>query len=226
MCNIDCIKWAYHNLTKKEVMGKSVLEVGSYDVNGSLRYIVELMEPSEYTGVDVEEGPGVDMVCQAEGLTEKFGREKFDFVISSCVLEHLRDWKTAVSNMKNVCKPGGTLLIIVPSDWPYHAYPYDFWRYSKEDIENIFADCDFLAIEEDPKKPSNVYAKIRKPSSFMEKDLSGYKLYSMILQKKTDEIEDRDIDNFRKKYNKRVSRKKLKANVKDFLSASFLRKNR
>ena len=188
MCNIDCIRWGAKNIKKQEVAGKRVLEVGSYDVNGSLRYIVELLEPAEYIGVDIAEGPGVDVVCPAEKLLGRFGKESFDLVISTCVLEHVRDWKTAVSNMKNLCKPGGILLIAVPSDWPSHDHPYDFWRFEKEDVAQIFSDCETVALEEHVRKRTAVFAKFRKPAAFAEKDLSGYALYSMMFGAKIRDI--------------------------------------
>lgn len=196
MCDVNCIRWGAKNLTGKEIEGKRVIEVGSYDVNGSLRYIVELLEPTEYIGVDVVEGPGVDTICSAENLVQKFGQESFDMVISTCTLEHIKDWKKAVSNIKNICKPNGIILVIVPSDWPFHEYPYDFWRYKKEDIKNIFSDCDILVLGEDPQTPSLVYVKMRKPNEFNEKDLSDYQLYSVIVDKKITEIHEKDLQNF------------------------------
>lgn len=211
MCNVNCIKWGAKNLTEENIKGKKIIEVGSYDVNGSLRYIVELLKPAEYVGVDIKEGSGVDIICPAENLTEKFGRESFDVVIATCLLEHVRDWKKSVSNFKNICKPNGIILIIAPSQWAFHEFPYDFWRYKKEDIKNIFSDCDILVLEEDPRPPSLVYVKIRKPKMFAEKDLSDYKLYSIICKERRREINDRDLKSLYFKY------LFLKSKIKDLL---------
>jgi len=193
MCNIDCFKWGGKNLIEEEIKGKRVIEVGSFDINGSLRYLVKLLSPSEYVGVDLLKGPGVDVICSADNLVQKFGKESFDAVISTCMLEHTRNWKKDISNIKNICKPNGIILIIVPSHWPYHEYPYDFWRYEKEDIKNIFSDCDILVLEEDSQRPSLVYSKIRKPKEFIEKDLSQYQLHSVIVNKRINEIQDKDF---------------------------------
>lgn len=205
MCNIDCIKWAAKNITEEEIKGKRVIEVGSYDVNGSLRYIVELLKPAEYIGVDIVKGPGVDMICSAENLVQKFGKESFDVVMSTCALEHIRNWKEAISDIKNICKPDGIILIIVPSHWAFHECPCDFWRYKTDDILNIFSDCDILTLEEGFQRPSlvylktknsAVYVKIRKPVQFVEKDLSEYRLYSVIINKRISEIRDKDFQSF------------------------------
>lgn len=196
MCDVNCFKWGAKNLKDIDIFGKRIIEVGSYDVNGSLRYIVELLKPSEYVGVDIIEGSGVDLICPAENLVEKFGEQSFDVVLATCILEHLIDWRKAISNIKNVCKPNGIILIIVPFEWPFHEYPIDFWRYSKEDINNIFSDCEILNIEEDLHKPSLVYAKIRKPNNFVEKNLADYKLFSIITGKRMLKITNNDTKSF------------------------------
>ena len=41
MCPLETLKWAALNLRKEEVAGRSVLEVGSMDINGSVRYLGE-----------------------------------------------------------------------------------------------------------------------------------------------------------------------------------------
>ena len=102
MCTPSCLDWGKRNLTEEEVRGKRVIEVGSYDVNGSLRSIVESLGSAEYIGADIRNGPGVDVMCPAENLAERFGKGSFDIVISTCTLEHIRDWKLAISNIKNV----------------------------------------------------------------------------------------------------------------------------
>lgn len=211
MCNVNCIKWGANNVTEKEVMGKRVIEVGSYDVNGSLRYLIKHLRPSGYIGIDITNGPGVDIICPVEKMAEKFNENSFDLVICTCVLEHVRYWKEAVSNLKKICKPNGIILLIVPSKWTFHEFPYDFWRYDKEDIKEIFSDCEMLILEEDPKTPSLVYAKIRKPVNFVENDLSNYELYSVICGKKRKEIFEKD---FRSLYFRYLL---LKAKIKERL---------
>jgi SAM-dependent methyltransferase len=211
MCNANCIIFGATTLNRSEVKGKRVVEVGSNDVNGSLRPILTQWTPAEYVGIDIEPGPGVDVICPAENMLERFGKESFDLVISTCVLEHIRNWREAVSNMKNVCKRNGILLIIVPSYWPFHAFPHDYWRFRKEDVENIFSDCDILLLKEDAKKPSLVYVKIRKPDDFLERDLSEYKLHSVILNKMIVDINDNE-------YNRSIHRLRLINNTKKKLS--------
>lgn len=186
MCDENCVVWGLENISVDEIMFKRILEVGSLDVNGTLRYGIQKMKPSEYIGVDIEEGRGVNIICKAENLVEKFGEESFDFILSTCLLEHVEDWKTCVSNIKHVCKRGGYILIIVPSMYPYHEYPHDYWRFSKDDIIRIFRDCEIIKLEHDyeisegldgkPLPLSLVYFKCKKPKFFAETNLDGYNI--------------------------------------------------
>ena len=210
MCNVNCFIFTAKNITREEIEGKRLIEVGSYDVNGSLRHLVQLLNPAEYVGLDIEAGPGVDVICEAEKMVEKFGPNSFDVVISSNALEHMRYWREAVSNIKNICKPQGLIFIIVPAQIPFHGYPHDYWRYSLEDIKNIFADCEILQLEEDLESPSLVYAKIRKPAEFKEIDLSDYPLYSILLDKRVINITDAECQKYLKWL---VFKDKIKENI-------------
>lgn len=126
MCNSTGIDFAAAQLSEDMIKGKTVLEVGSRDVNGSLRELVERYGPASYTGIDIEDGPGVDVVLDANDVLERFGPESFDAVISTELLEHARDWRAAVQNMKGVLKPGGTLLVTTRSKgFHVHGYPWD-----------------------------------------------------------------------------------------------------
>lgn len=180
MCNEACLEFGRRYLLREEITGKKVLEVGSMDVNGSLRAIVQTMGPSSYLGVDILAGPGVDVVCGASDLVPRFGEAMFDAIISTEMLEHVRDWRVAVSNMKRVLKPGGTILITTRSrGFPYHGYPYDFWRYTPDDMRTIFADMQLQALVSDPMAPG-VFVKVRKPHDFVERDLADVPLYSVV----------------------------------------------
>jgi len=185
MCIKSCIDFGKEALKEKDIRGKSVIEVGSCDINGSLRPIAEAFGPSYYVGVDIQIGRGVDQICKAEDLISKFGYNKFDILICTELLEHVLNWKKVMHNMKHVLKPNGKLLITTRSKgFRYHGYPYDFWRYEISDMQFIFSDFDIEIIKNDPQEPG-VFLMARKPYMFCENKLNNYKIYSIIQRKKS-----------------------------------------
>ena len=188
--NIAVLEFFIENAQKKEFENKRILEVGSKYVNGSVRPLIEkFFNPEEYIGVDIEKGKFVDIVCDAENLVDYFGKETFDVVISTEVLEHVKDWRKVINNMKEVLKLSGYIYITTCSKgFPYHGYPYDFWRYEIEDLKEIFKDFEIIKLEKDSEAPS-IFLKARKPKDYAESvDLSEIWLYSIILGKRTKEI--------------------------------------
>ncbi len=91
--------------------GQRVLEVGSLCINGSVR---DLFDDSEYTGIDLVPGPGVDQVIHVMGLMEP--TNAFDVVVSTEALEHDRLWRDSLLRMFGLLKPGGLLLITCATD--------------------------------------------------------------------------------------------------------------
>jgi SAM-dependent methyltransferase len=85
---------------------KKVLEVGSWDVNGSVR---RFFTNCDYLGVDVAEGPGVDLVCEGQNLEKP--SNYFDVVISCECFEHNPFWLETFVNMIRMLKPHGLCIV-------------------------------------------------------------------------------------------------------------------
>ncbi len=191
MCNTSDIGFFINNIDCDEFKGKSVIEVGSLYVNGSVRPLIEkFCKPKEYIGVDISYGKFVDKIVPAEKLVEAFGKDRFDVVISTEMLEHVKDWKTVINNMKEILKPNGYIYITTRSKgFGYHAAPYDFWRYELSDMKKIFSDFDILRLENDVEP--GVFLKAQKPLKRISKNLNKVKLYSMLINKKVDFIPEK-----------------------------------
>lgn len=159
-------------LTRSVIHGKSVLEVGSMNVNGSLRPHVLSLGPSSYIGVDFMAGSGVDVVCDASHLEKRFGKASFDVVISTEMLEHAEDWRRAILAMKSVLRVGGSLLLTARGPgFPLHGYPHDWHRFTVLDFRRMFSDFEICVLKEDPQHPG-VLLLARKPPIWQQAGLS------------------------------------------------------
>jgi SAM-dependent methyltransferase len=114
----------YHKYCEDNIENKKILDVGSYDVNGTMKPI---FQKGKYVGLDMEEGPNVDIV----GVSHKipFEKDEFDIVISSSCFEHDDMFWISFQEMCRVLKPGGYMYVQAPSNGPYHGWPGDNWRF-------------------------------------------------------------------------------------------------
>jgi SAM-dependent methyltransferase len=191
LCNVSVIEFFIQSIQPAEFENAKVLEVGSKYVNGSVRpLITRFCNPKQYIGVDTESGKYVDVVLSAESLVAYFGEECFDVIISTELLEHVKDWRLVIGNMKKVLKKDGLFYASTRSlGFPYHGYPHDYWRFELDDIESIFSDFRVRLLLKDPSEPG-VFVKASKPVSWTPVDLSNISLHSMILGRRTKDYPD------------------------------------
>ena len=92
----------------QDVGGKviNVLEVGSFDVNGSVR---QFFPGSSFTGVDLISGPGVDLVCTGDRIPLE--DSSFDFSVSCECFEHNPNWAKTFIDMHRLTREGGVILL-------------------------------------------------------------------------------------------------------------------
>lgn len=115
----------------------AVLEIGSRARSGTL-YRAVVPPGWTYTGMDVREGPNVDVVGDAHDLTRLSMGHRFDAVFSVSVFEHLlMPWKVAVE-INRVLKPGGLVYAATHQCLPLHDEPWDFWRLSDRAWAGLF----------------------------------------------------------------------------------------
>jgi O-antigen biosynthesis protein len=151
-----------------------VLEVGSYNVNGSPREYLASLHPREYVGVDMRPQPKyVDHVVPVEFLARYFGKSSFDTVICTELLEHVEDWRAAIWNLKTVLRAGGHLVLTCRGPgFIYHPFPEDHWRFTVEQMRQILADMNLLVLVPDAPYPG-VLAVARKRPRKQDVDLAS-----------------------------------------------------
>ncbi len=108
--------------------GKKIVEIGSQNVNGSLRDVKP--DGCDYVGVDFVEARGVDVVLDPEDpYSLPFEDETVDVIVTSSVLEHSEFFWLLFLELIRVLKPNGILYINAPSYGSFHRYPVDCYRF-------------------------------------------------------------------------------------------------
>lgn len=103
-----------------------ILDVGSRDVNGSLRSVAPV--GATYIGIDVAEGPGVDQVID-DSYVYPFPDGHFDCVVSTSCWEHDPMFWLTFLECCRVLSGSGFLYVNAPSSGTYHGFPLDHWRF-------------------------------------------------------------------------------------------------
>lgn len=126
-----------------------VVDIGSYDVNGSYRAL--FTDPRwKYTGVDLVEGPGVDIALSSP-YKLPLRSESVDLVLSGQAFEHIEYFWQTWLEMLRVLKPGGRIFLIAPSRGPEHKYPQDCWRFYPDGYRALatLGDCELVEVATD-----------------------------------------------------------------------------
>jgi len=144
-----------------QFFNKKVLEVGSLNINGSIRIF---FTECDYLGIDVGAGPGVDLVCEGQKLDHP--NETYDTVGSCECFEHNPYWVETFNNMYRMTKPNGLVFMSCattgraehgttrtsPQDSPLTVT--NGWEYYKNlteqdfrknfDMDNMFREYEFI----------------------------------------------------------------------------------
>lgn len=113
-----------------------VLDVGSLDVNGTYRALMEQWPGARYVGCDIQRGRNVTVQVSEERYP--FRDEQFDVVLCGSTLEHTRRPWRLIPELARVLRRGGLLAIVTHWRFPYHAYPIDTFRFLPDGLRALF----------------------------------------------------------------------------------------
>jgi SAM-dependent methyltransferase len=122
--------WVKLCVVEYDLSRRSVLELGSLNVNGSPRKHFR----GPYLGIDIQAGPGVDMVTNAHTVDTVL-TEQYDVTVCVEMLEHDDAPWLSMRAAHEVTAPGGMLIVTARGYdergcWPLHNHPQDLWRFS------------------------------------------------------------------------------------------------
>lgn len=124
--------------------GAKVLDVGGRGRKYDRSYGKLFPDVERYDVADIVDGPGVSHVMSGP-YELPFIDDFYDLIVSGQTLEHVPNPFRLVSEMKRVLKPGGRIVIIVPSAGPRHDEK-DYWRFMDDAFEAVCEDCGLTMI--------------------------------------------------------------------------------
>jgi SAM-dependent methyltransferase len=99
--------------------------------------------PNRYS-IDIDPARKPDLVADAHRLPFKDG--EFSTILCTEVLEHLRDPRTAIAEMRRVLRPGGTLILTTRFVYPIHDAPGDYWRFTCYGLRELFKEWNIVEL--------------------------------------------------------------------------------
>lgn len=195
------LRKAIEIIVSQMILPKRVLEIGSRAAinQEELCNLRSFFPKSEYVGVDMQSGPGVDIVADATKLP--FESASFDLVLCLETLEHADEpWKI-VSEIERVSMKNGGIILSSQQNFPLHMHPSDYFRYTPYGLASLIKNKNTKVMmgisppfdNEVELNPKHVIvaawngsmwneSKLKKVLINSESDISGHKPYRHRLQ--------------------------------------------
>lgn len=123
----NCKKFVNEYLGELIGLKANILDVGSLNLNGSLKGIFT-DKKWNYTGIDIVKGKGVSVVL-SDPYSYPFSDQHFDVVVSSSCFEHNEMFWLSFKEIVRVTKNGGFIYLSAPFKDGIHRTPVDCWRF-------------------------------------------------------------------------------------------------
>ena len=111
-----------------------IYDIGSK--NARAAYFAGAPPGAKIVCVDIQDGPGVDIVADAQNMPQ-IPSESADCVLLISVLQHLPSPQKAIDEAFRVLRRGGIIYVNVPFIFVYHRDPEDFYRLSVPGLEFV-----------------------------------------------------------------------------------------
>lgn len=89
----------------------------------------------KFIGADMRQGPGVDIVLDLAKIDLPDACAGTVLLLET--VEHVEYVSKALEEVYRIIKPGGILVMSSRLDFPIHAYPNDYWRFTPEAFRSL-----------------------------------------------------------------------------------------
>jgi SAM-dependent methyltransferase len=116
------------------------VEIGAFQVAGQEKIsdLRPLFPGKTYVGCDMQTGPGVDRLEDIHKLSFRSG-EVGTFLLAD-TLEHVADPRRAMHEIYRCLRDDGLVIYSSVMNFPIHAFPNDYWRFTPEAFRALAVD--------------------------------------------------------------------------------------
>ena len=110
----------------------------------------------DYTGWDMRRGPGVNAIASVHHLPIATGAAGTVLLLDT--LEHVLDPLASMAEVCRVLRPGGVVIASSHMNFPIHAHPSDYWRFTPMSFDYMMRPLGarFVFIQGNAENPHNV----------------------------------------------------------------------
>lgn len=119
---------------KALALGGTILDIGGKG-QPSYQDVLRNRDEKKWVVMDIAPGRGTSVLGDIVSLP--FRGESFDAAICFNVLEHVYDYRSALSEVSRVLKRKAVLYGYVPFICSVHPDPFDYWRFTADSLNNI-----------------------------------------------------------------------------------------
>lgn len=123
-----------------------VYEFGALEVEAGMSNFRSFVTQAglTYVGCDMRPGPGVDLIQDLHALD--LPEASVGAVICVDTLEHVEYPRQAISEIHRILRPGGVLMLTSVMNFPIHAYPDDYWRFTPAGLQSLLSMFEFSCV--------------------------------------------------------------------------------
>lgn len=116
----------------ERVRNREPLRILDYGCGGSPYRT--LFAASAYHRADLKDVPDIDIAFDDDSRIPTVATGSYDLVLSTQVLEHVREPAAYLAEAHRVLAPGGRLILTTHGTFPDHACPYDYYRWTADGL--------------------------------------------------------------------------------------------
>jgi SAM-dependent methyltransferase len=114
-----------------------ICEFGAWQADGreQLADLRALFAGKPYIGADMREGKGVDRILDLHDID--LPDASVAAVISRDTFDQVEYPRRAIDEIHRILKPDGIVVLTSVMNFPIHAYPNDYWRFTPEGFKSL-----------------------------------------------------------------------------------------